>query len=289
MLKKLFPAAAALLLPLPLFAGQETTKVAPGTPVTITVQPAAPSSPTVTITLKDRHGHATPLRAGCTHTGGGNIDVQTPSADTVVVTFTGVAVATGGPKGSSASMNFTLDQCFDVVFEKPEVKAAKLTVEGRVIGVLRSACKGGSASESCGVAAVSAGGASLASISVPDHSVAGGENLSINDRAGPASGAIAAGAHTLHVSWQVSADHPKSLLGKAASAEFAPDPALDPLWISYKEPFHGAAKKDFGFQVTIKVADDTPQDKKDDDKKDGDKKDEKKEDKKAALLNLRQR
>jgi hypothetical protein len=26
---------------------------------------------------------------------------------------------------------------------------------------------------------------------------------------------------------------------------------------SYKEPFHGAAKKDFGFQVTLKVADDT--------------------------------
>ena len=33
-----------------------------------------------------------------------------------------------------------------------------------------------------------------------------------------------------------------------------PDPALDPLWISAWEPFHGAAKKDFGFQVTLKVA-----------------------------------
>ena len=58
----------------------------------------------------------------------------------------------------------------------------------------------------------------------------------------------------LHAGWQVSATHPKALLGQAASAEFAPDPALDPLWISYWEPFHGAAKKDFGFQVTLKVA-----------------------------------
>jgi len=41
---------------------------------------------------------------------------------------------------------------------------------------------------------------------------------------------------------------------KAASAEFAPEQALDPLWISYWEPFHGAAKKDFGFQITLKVA-----------------------------------
>ena len=50
------------------------------------------------------------------------------------------------------------------------------------------------------------------------------------------------------------ASHPKKLLPcKAASAEFAPDPALDPLWISAFEPFHGAQKKDFGFRVTIKV------------------------------------
>jgi len=52
----------------------------------------------------------------------------------------------------------------------------------------------------------------------------------------------------------VSAVHPHGLLGKAASAEFAPDPALDPLWISYWEPFHGAAKKDLGFQIILKVA-----------------------------------
>ena len=62
---------------------------------------------------------------------------------------------------------------------------------------------------------------------------------------------------------------PRSVLPcKAPSAEFAPDPALDPLWISYKEPFHAAIKKDFGLQVTIKVAEDTnppppPEEKKD--------------------------
>src|SRR5262249_13836433 len=57
---------------------------------------------------------------------------------------------------------------------------------------------------------------------------------------------------------QASATHPRALLlCYAASAEFAPDPALDPLWISYWEPFHGAIKKDFGFQITVKVA---PQD-----------------------------
>jgi hypothetical protein len=55
-------------------------------------------------------------------------------------------------------------------------------------------------------------------------------------------------------SFRVSAAMPKSVLPcKAPSAEFAPDPALDPLWISAKEPFKGAKKSDLGFQVTIKV------------------------------------
>jgi hypothetical protein len=58
-------------------------------------------------------------------------------------------------------------------------------------------------------------------------------------------------------------------LCKGPSAEFAPDPAIDPLWLSYKEPFHGAAKKDFGFQVILKVAEDT-----DNAAENGDKKDE---------------
>jgi hypothetical protein len=51
------------------------------------------------------------------------------------------------------------------------------------------------------------------------------------------------------------AAHPHSFaLNQAAPAEFAPDPALDPLGVSYWEPFHGAIKKDFGFQITLKVS-----------------------------------
>ncbi len=246
-----------LLMPVPL-AAEEPTRVPPGTPVIITVTPVQPAAPLVTITLKDRHGHVTPERSGCAHTGGGTIDVAQPSPDTVVITLMGVAVATGHPHGSSASLSFDLDQCFEVVFEKPEVKAAKLTLEGRVIGLLRSGCKGGAAAESGGCASVGCGPVTLVSLCVPDHSVAGGEDLSINDHAGPINTPVTAGLLTLHQVWQVVATHPRALLGKAASAEFAPDPALDPLWISYREPFHGVIKKDFGFQILVKVADDTP-------------------------------
>lgn len=221
-------------------------------------QVPAPPSSAVTLTLGPRHGHVTPHREGCSHTGGGNIDVAlSKEGDAITVTMTGVAVATGAPcSPGAATLAFDLEQEFEVVFEKPEVKAAKLTLEGRVIGLLRSHCKGGgSAEESDGCASVSCGPVDLVTLCVPSHSVAGGENLSINDREGPLTVPITTGKFTLHQRFHIGARHPKSILPcKAASAEFAPDPALDVLWISYWEPFHGAIKKDFGFQVTLKVA-----------------------------------
>ena len=84
--------------------------------------------------------------------------------------------------------------------------------------------------------------------------MAGGENLSVNDHAGPVGVPVRPGLYTLRQTFHLAAAHPRSLWPcRPASAEFAPDPALDPLWISYWEPFHGAAKKDFGFQVVLKA------------------------------------
>jgi hypothetical protein len=258
MSKRLWVMLAGLLLQAwPLSAQTPTKKdVPPGTPVNITVTNAPPSSPDVSIRLLDRQGQATPLRQGFSHTGAGNMDVAQPSPDTVVITMTGVGVAGGHPcKPSVAAFDFNLEQCFEVVFEKASVKAARISLEGRVIGLLRSHCKGGgSAEEGSGCATILAGEVPLLNLCMPGHTATGGENLSINDHAGPVNGPILAGKYTLHQIFHLAASHPKSLLPcKAASAEFAPDPALDPLWISYWEPFHGAVKKDYGFQITLKV------------------------------------
>jgi hypothetical protein len=205
------------------------------------------SAQDVTIRLFDRHGHATPVRHGFSQ----------PTQDSLVITLTGVAVAGGHPfTASQAEFDFDVQQCFEVVFEKPGVKTAKMSLEGRVIGLLRSHCRGGgSAQEAQGCARVLIGDLELLGLCTPAHLVAGGENLSINDRSGPLTGPISPGRYTLQQRFHISAHHPLSLLPcTAASAEFAPDPALDPLWISYWEPFHGAQKKDFGFQITLKVA-----------------------------------
>jgi hypothetical protein len=257
MKKLLYVGLLGLLTPLAALAKDEPKTVPPGTPVTITVTAPTPAPPPVSITQGDRHGHVTPCSDGCVHTGGGNIDIQQPSPDTLVITMSGVAVAYGTPcSGSVASLDFDLDQCLEVVFEKADLKAAKVTMEARVIGLLRAEKKGG-ADESNGCAGLvsEGGGAPVVSVCAPAHSVGGGESLSINDHCGPVSNPIVAGKYKLHQSFRISATAPRCVLPcKAPSAEFAPDPALDPLWISYKEPFHGATKKDFGLQVTIKVA-----------------------------------
>jgi hypothetical protein len=234
--------------------------IPPGTPVTITVVPASTPSPPASIVLGSRHGHVTPQRSGFTHTGGGNIDIAQPTSDVVVITMTGVAVAGAHPfTDSTASMNFDLTQNFEISFDNPKLKRAKLVLEGRVIGLLRSHAKGGgTAGEGPGCASVLRDGTSLVTLCLPEHAVACGENLSINDHEGPVEIPIVPGKYTLAQTFMIAATHPGTLRPcKAASTEFAPDPALDPLWISYWEPFHGATKKDFGLQITLKVVEDT--------------------------------
>jgi nitrite reductase/ring-hydroxylating ferredoxin subunit len=248
---------ALTAIPIGLASAQEKAIVPNGGTVHVTVTTAtAPPPPPVSITLYERHGHVTALKGKCTHTGGGLIDVSSPSPDTIVITMSGAVVA-------NAEMKFDLDQCFEVSLDDPKVKKAKVTVEGRVIGLLRGEKKGSSDySDAC--AHVSCGPVNLLSVCVPPHSVCGCENLAVNDHDGPKTLPIAAGKYTLNQTFVVSA-HTDSYVCKRPSAEFAPDPAIDPLWINYHEPFHGVKKDTFGFQVTLKVApdtDDTPGDKK---------------------------
>lgn len=220
---------------------------------------AAPPAPPISISLGDRDGKAWPNRKGFVHTGGGNIDVQQPAPDTIVITLTSVAVAGQHPISSSlAQMGHEVTQQFEVSFDDPKVKRAKISIEGRVIGLLRSHKGGGLAAISSACGSITSGENALVSVCAPEHVVNNGVNLSINDVLGAQVASVAAGAFTLHGKLCISAKHPVSVLPcKAASAEFAPDPALDPLWISYWEPFKGAAKKDFGFQLTVKVSEDT--------------------------------
>jgi hypothetical protein len=224
-------------------------KPAPPPPaVNVTVTAATAAAPQASITLQERHGHVTPCKGKLTHSGGGLIDVASPSADVVVVTMTGAIVANG-------EMRFDLDQCFEISFDDPKLKKAKLSVEGRVIGLLRGEPKGcAEYADAC--AHISGGPAELISLCVPPHNACGCESLAVNDHDGPRTIPVAPGKYTLQQTFCIRA-HSTCFLMKHPSAEFAPDPALDPLWISYFDPFHGVKKDQFGFQVTLKVIPDT--------------------------------
>jgi hypothetical protein len=239
-----------LAVPLGPAMAQEKVVAPVGGTVNVVVTPAVAPPPPVSITLHERHGHVTPAKGKCTHTGGGLIDVATPTPDVVIITVSGSVTA-------NADMRFDVEQCFEVSFDDPKVKRAKLTVEGRVIGLLRGAHKGCAAySDAC--AHVTCATAGLVSVCVPPHSVCGCDNLSVNDHDGPKAAPVVPGKYTLNQTFVISA-HADCPVAKClkSSAEFAPDPALDPLWISYREPFHGVKKDTFGFQIVLKVAPDT--------------------------------
>lgn len=220
--------------------------------------PNLAADPPVTIELGNRQGTGVPARSGFTHTGGGNIDVQQPTPDCFIITLTGVAVAGGHPcKDSAARLSFDICQEFEIKVADPaKVKRVRLTAEGRVIGLLRSHSGGGVAEINCPAhATVRSADQPVLDFGMAGRAVTCGENLSVNDRQAPVAAIVGPGKLSLQESFAIQASHPKKLFGcKAASAEFAPDPALDPLWISAWEPFHGASKKDFGFQVIIRVA-----------------------------------
>jgi hypothetical protein len=236
-----------------LFAVATTLPARPGdAPKGDAPQPAA------TIVLGPGRGTATPLRQGSARTGGGNIHVTQPEPDTLSVTMTGVAVATGHPcQDSVAGFSFDLSQSFEVAVHTPRIKGAKLILWGRSVGLLRSDCCGekcGSAEVSTpGHATVSCGPTEVLALGLPPRAVACGENVSVHDRAGPVWVSVLPGTYTLRQTFGITASHRKGLFGKPVSAEFAPDPALEAQWISKREPFHGAAKKDLGFQVILKV------------------------------------
>jgi hypothetical protein len=91
---------------------------------------------------------------------------------------------------------------------------------------------------------------------VPPHNACDCNYLSLNDHDGPRTIPVVLGKYTLHQTFNISA-HSDCPLPKGPSAEFAPDPAVDPLWLSYHEPFHGVKKDAFGFQVLLRVVPET--------------------------------
>jgi len=223
---------------------------------------AAPSSSPVQIVLTSGDASAVPERTGCVgfaHTGGGDIQYSQPAPHVLVITMTGSALAKGQiHKESGAHWAFQLSQCFDIV-AAAQVKGIKLSIEGRLVGLLQSGpcChkEGAATAEvSNAAASITCGPTSIVGIEMPARSACCGNHQAIYLREAAPPQIVMPGSFTLHQTLDIGACVRKCpLLCKAVAAEFAPSHALDPAWLGLFDPFHGTIDKDFGFRVTIRA------------------------------------
>jgi hypothetical protein len=226
--------------------------------------------PPVDLVIFPGEAVATPHRKGVSWANGGVIDVSQPNPTTIVVTMSGLCATNADLVCTSiAGYHFDLNQCFGVRFNSRRVKGAHLTIEGRVMGLLRTnhelyqRClfkKGGVAETEPATATITAGDAQIVSLSLPPRSICCEDDLSVYNHEGPLYFPVTAGKYTLHECWGFGTTHPPFCC-RGASAEFSPQPSYCPeagtaYWFQHFHPFDGTATKDFGYQVTIKVIQD---------------------------------
>lgn len=223
-----------------------------------------PLLPPMELVLKNSSGSASPNRTCSAHVAGGNILVTQPNPTTVVFTMTGLAVAksAGVVLKPKATYNFQFTQCFDVVIHDSIVKAPKLSLEGKVLGRLRSNCEcprlcTKHAAKACittpGVATIAANGTELATVTLPAHSIGCCQNETVYDHDGPYYVPVSAGSYDLSQNFGFTAHAPCGFFVYSSSADFTPDIVLDARALGHVEPFVGIANKDFGFTVTVKL------------------------------------
>jgi hypothetical protein len=221
--------------------------------------------PAVEFIVAPGEASAVPFKRGVSYANGGIIDVARPDPTTIVATLTGLTATNADLIHTSiANYHFDLVQGFELRFNSPRVKGATLTLEGRVIGILRTnhehythpwgARHCGTATTEPAVAAIGVEHATILTLSLPERSAGCCEDLSVYNHDGPLVVPVTPGKYTLHASWGFGTTHP-CFCCRGASAEFSPQPSYCPenYWFQEFKPFNGTATKDSGFQITVKV------------------------------------
>jgi hypothetical protein len=238
-------------------------------------EPPAPSPadqgisgrPPLELVVAPGDASAVPSRKGVSWANGGIIDVAQPDPTTIIVTMSGICAVNADLICTSiANYHFELTQGFAVVVNDPKrVKAVKLTMESRVIGLLRTNhqhyvcwthhCPTAD-TEPALAAIATCEGAPVVSLSLPPRSAGCCQDLGVYNHEGPICMPVVCGKYVLHETWGFGTTHP-CFWCRGASAEFAPQPQYVPAaleyWFQEWHPFNGTATKDFGYQVTIKV------------------------------------
>ena len=183
-------------------------------------QEASGPRPPVEIILTPGEAGALPVKQGVAYVNGGVIDVSQPNSTTLVVTMSGLTAANADLLCRSwAEHHFDLTQGFDVVVNSKRVKSAKLTLESRVIGLLRTEWMHQAGCLNCrkkvataetlpAVASVCSGPEEIAGVTLPARAAPGCDDLSVYNHEGPTSAPVGPGRYTLHETWGFGVTHP---------------------------------------------------------------------------------
>jgi hypothetical protein len=229
--------------------------------------PAAdpPPGPAYQIVLRSRHAEATPTRTKDAQTGAGYVLVEQPEPNTIVVTMGGAAVAGSDCHGSTAGIDFNLEQELEIIPTRTGVRPPRIGMVGRVVGTLQVTEPGkcgkpcGTAEQGPATASLALGGESLFAVNVQPSSVACGQQLSINYRHGPVESRAVPGPYCLTGSFHIGVSQGKGVWNRqAAVADFDPAPQLDAFWADALKPFRAVPRKEFGFKIIVRVVEDAP-------------------------------
>src|SRR5262249_35137966 len=142
-------------------------------------------------------------------TGGGDILVEQPEPNTIVVTMGGAAVAGSNCHESTAGIDFNLGQELEIIPTPTGVRPPRVGMAGRVGGTLQvtGPCKCGracgAAEQGPATACLALGNTGLLSINVNPSSVVCGQESSINHRHGPFESVAVAGPYCLTGSFHI--------------------------------------------------------------------------------------
>ncbi len=221
---------------------------------------ATGAEPKAEFVLGNRSGECLPRTTGHSALAeGGTVSVEQPSADVVIVTMRGAAAARSHPlKPSQAALTFQLNQDFQILLHGQ--KSARLLLEARVIGTLRSGQTheksvkaAGEVAQDVGSATVFMGPHMVVAANVEPHVLTGGEDLSVNCKAGPFAAPVFTGCYALSGTFAIRASRNRSLIPCAGtSADFGPT-SLESSWVDGNDPFDKASKEDFGFQIKMRL------------------------------------
>ncbi len=223
----------------------------------------SPPGPAYQIVLHSRQAEVTPTRSGDSQTGGGSILVEQPEPNTIIVTMEGSAVAGSDFCRSAAGITFDLQQDLEIIPTRTGVRPPRIGMIGRVVGTLQVTDPGicgkpcGTAEQGSATACLAIGGANVLSINVKPSSLSCGQELAINYREGPVEALGAVGSYRLSGTFGIGANQGICVFNrKAAVADFATGPRLDPMWSDVLKPFRAVPRKDFGFKIVLRVVED---------------------------------